>query len=52
MKVLANLRVRKPHRNLSAPLRRGEDPIFVPLDEFSIKEYADKEEEFQKLFSR
>lgn len=52
MKILARMGEFVNRKGIYPPLPDAEKIQFVPMDDFSIKEYADKRKEFQKLFSR
>ena len=52
MRVLAKTGEFVNRRNIYPPLADAEKIQFVPMQEFKLSEYADKKNEFQKLFSR
>jgi iron(III) transport system substrate-binding protein len=51
-KILAKMGEFVNRKGVYPPLTDADKIQFVPMDDFSIKEYADKKKEFQKLFSR
>ncbi len=51
MKILARMGEFVNRKGIYPPLADAEKIQFVPMDDFSIKEYGDKRKEFQKLFS-
>jgi iron(III) transport system substrate-binding protein len=51
MKILARMGEFVNRQGIYPPLTDAEKIQFVPMDDFSIKEYGDKRKEFQKLFS-
>jgi iron(III) transport system substrate-binding protein len=52
MKILAKMGEFVNRRGIYPPLPDADKIQFVPMDDFSIKEYGDKRKEFQKLFSQ
>ena len=52
MKVLAKMGEFVNRRDIYPPLADADKIQFVPMHEFSLNEYAEKEKEFQKLFGR
>jgi len=50
-KILAKMGEFVNRKGIYPPLPDADKIRFVPMDDFSIKEYADKRKEFQKLFS-
>ena len=51
-RILAKMGEFVNRKGIYPPLPDAEKIQFVPMDDFSIKEYADKRKEFQKLFSQ
>ena len=52
MKILAKMGEFVNRKGIYPPLADADKIQFVPMDDFSITEYADKRKEFQKLFSQ
>jgi glutamate formiminotransferase len=52
MKILAKMGEFVNRKGIYPPLVDADKIQFVPMDDFSIKEYAEKRKEFQKLFIR
>ena len=52
MKILAKMGEFVNRRGIYPPLADADKIQFVPMDDFGIKEYADKRKELQKLFSQ
>jgi iron(III) transport system substrate-binding protein len=51
MRILAKMGEFVNRKGIYPPLPDADKIQFVPMDDFSIKEYGDKRKEFQKLFS-
>jgi iron(III) transport system substrate-binding protein len=51
-RILAKMGEFVNRKGIYPPLPDADKIQFVPMDDFSIKEYADKRKEFQKLFSQ
>src|ERR1041384_291815 len=51
-KILARMGEFVNRKGIYPPLPDADKIQFVPMDDFSIKEYADRRKEFQKLFSQ
>ena len=51
MKILARMGEFVNRKGIYPPLADADKIQFVPMDDFSIREYSDKRKEFQKLFS-
>lgn len=51
-RILAKMGEFVNRNGIYPPLPDADKIQFVPMDDFSIKEYADKRKEFQKLFSQ
>ena len=52
MQILAKMGEFVNRKGIYPPLADADKIQFVPMDDFSIKEYAEKRKEFQKLFIR
>ena len=52
MKILAKMGEFVNRKGIYPPLADADKIQFVPMDDFSIKEYAEKKKEYQKLFIR
>jgi iron(III) transport system substrate-binding protein len=51
MRILAKMGEFVNRKGIYPPLPDADKIQFVPMDDFTLKEYADKRKEFQKLFS-
>jgi hypothetical protein len=52
MKILAKMGEFVNRKGIYPPLADADKIQFVPMDDFSIKEYAEKKKEYQKRFVR
>ena len=51
-RILAKMGEFVNRKGIYPPLADADKIQFVPMDDFSIKEYAEKRKEFQKLFAQ
>ncbi len=51
-RILARMGEFVNHKGIYPPLPDADKIHFVPMEDFSIKEYADKRKEFQKMFAQ